>query len=1612
MGLMAALSPSAVLRTSLVAARAGTSASERVVRGVAGVSSDIARSAASLIDAGLPSQRRVWAAAGRAQVEVRGLDGPLGPAVVRAVEQAVAALDGVSWARVDVVTRRLVVRFDPRGLKVEEVLGAVAAAERAAGAQERYSPDEPSHPGDGAPVALQAIALGASVAGLAAAVAGMMGRLPALPGATVAAVVLVDNQPRLRRLLEGRLGPDGTDLALAASTAAVQGLTHGVASLVVDTGQRAQALLAVQARRSAFSAREDELSGSSRPVRARPLDPGHRPVPLPPGPIERLSDRAAAGSLLVAGGLLVSTADSGLAARALVIGAPRAARTARESFADTLGARLARRGLVVVDDSVLRRLDRVTTVVVDTRVLHSGRPLVVDAAPLTDGWSREHVWSAAQRLLWEEAELPLPPPPGRRRESLTLVGRSRMGAAGLSSLRLVEDGISVGDVLTGRELDPYADAVLSAARAGGLRLVLTSDAAAPELAGRADEVLGSGPTLAEAVRRLQADGQVVVLVGEDEDALAAADVGIGTVPDVGRVPWAADVLCGPGLTDVVRLLGAVPTARSNSQRGVTLAVGATFLGGLLMAVGGAARGAEASLPVTAAAASALVMGFVAGRQVDRMAEPVPILQTPWHALEIDEVLARIGPTTHASPDGVTSSGRVAPRRRTGGRPTPTQTVSELVGNVRAELADPLTPVLATGAAASAVIGSPTDALLVGGVLGANALISGAQRLRADRALRNLVLDQEISARVVSGPNVPDGPSSDGRIPDGRLADGRVADRLTLDSRASDSLPLDGQTLDARALDHDTSDRRIVNERIVEGHETGRDGNDETVREVSARSLMLGHIIDLRPGDVVPADARLGSETDLEVDEATLTGESVAVPKQVQATPGAELADRACMVYEGTTVLAGHGRAVVVAVGAATEAGRALTLASRAGAPAGMQARLEELTRRGLPVTLLGGGAVTAMAVLRGQPLPEAVGSGVSVAVAAVPEGLPLVATVAQLAAAQRLSQRGILVRSARTVEALGRVDTVCFDKTGTLTEGRLNLVRVAGMDDDWAPGAPEGTRVLREAARACPQPVAGEPVVHATDQAVLDAARAVFGPEAHDGWQEIAEVPFQSERGFSAALGRTERKTRLVVKGATEVLLPRCSHERDDTGKRPLDRAGRERATATVHRLAAQGLRVLAVARRNVADVLVDGAVPEDPAELAGDLTLLGFVALADVARPQAAPTIAALHDAGIATVMITGDHPVTARAIATGLGIPADEVVTGPELAGLDEQSRTAVVARASVFARVSPEQKLRIVAGLQSAGRVVAMTGDGANDAAAIRLADVGIGMAARGSTSARTAADLVLTTPDVSLILDALVEGRSMWRRVRDAVAILIGGNAGEVAFTLVGTALAGRAPIGTRQFLLVNMLTDLFPAMAVALAPTPDDDEERRSVLAAGIPSLGAPLLRDIGVRGAATSTGALAAWLIGTFTGTRRRASTIALAALVGTQLGQTLVVGGRDPLVIGTALGSAAALAAIIQLPGVSQFFGCTPLGPLAWGTVLGCAASATAASVLVAPRLMLAGPPVVAALPVAAETAGHETAGHETAGHGAEGDEIDGPQGRALAQQRRLALPAVTGDG
>jgi cation-transporting P-type ATPase I len=565
--------------------------------------------------------------------------------------------------------------------------------------------------------------------------------------------------------------------------------------------------------------------------------------------------------------------------------------------------------------------------------------------------------------------------------------------------------------------------------------------------------------------------------------------------------------------------------------------------------------------------------------------------------------------------------------------------------------------------------------------------------------------------------------------------------------------------------------------------------------------------------------------------------------------------------------------------------------------------------------------VSVLALAWNAGLRQAIASGVAVCVAAVPEGLPLVATLAQQASARRLTKRGALVRTPRSVEALGRVDVVCFDKTGTLSENRLRVTRV-----HTAPGFSRAD-VLTCAAQATP-PQNGRPHEHATDRAVVEAAP----PEAANNAADARHLSFRSGRPYSATLaGRT-----LFVKGAPEVLLSAAG-------------AGDAAVERTVRQMAENGLRVIAVARR---DVTADEArAAEDPdrfVELCDrGLQITGLLGIADTPRAEAAGVLSALGEQQIAVRLITGDHPVTAAAIAAELGMPVvgNGVISGDEWEGMSRRAQEQAVRDRQVFARMSPEHKVQIVQTLERTGYVCAMVGDGANDAAAIRAATVGVGVASRGSDPARTAADLMLLDGRIEALLDALDEGRQLWRRVQAAVAVLLGGNAGEVVFSIVGTAIAGRSPLNTRQLLLVNMLTDALPAAALAVSPLAP------SARVAGRGPDQAELWRTVAVRGTTTAAAATTAWVLARLTGRSARASTVALVALVSTQLGQTLL-DSRSPLVVSTAAGSLLVLGAVISTPGVSQLLGSTPLGPVGWAQALGTATLATAAAAVV-PRLL-----------------------------------------------------------
>ncbi len=736
----------------------------------------------------------------------------------------------------------------------------------------------------------------------------------------------------------------------------------------------------------------------------------------------------------------------------------------------------------------------------------------------------------------------------------------------------------------------------------------------------------------------------------------------------------------------------------------------------------------------------------------------------------------------------------------------------------------------------------------------------------------------------------------------------------------------------------------------------REANDVRVQRGGERmtvpvdELVVGDVVLLHAGDVVPADCRLVEAMDLEVDESSLTGESLPVAKSDEASYAAAVADRSSMLYEGTSIAVGQARAVVVAVGSDTEARRGV-LAGRGSAPeTGVEQRLQALTEITMPVAGLSGLFSIASGLARDQDIERLVDVGVGMSVAAVPEGLPLLSTVAQLSASRRLAEHGVLVRNPRAVEGLGRVDVVCADKTGTLTEGRIELDVVC--DGDRCESIPEDgaafwqAQVLAGALRSSPAPPEGGKLPHPTDRAIVNGALGA-GVDPDNGfghWKRMDEMPFEPGRGYHAVLGRTDEGLIINIKGAPEVVIPRCARRVTENGVKRMTKAMRAKLSARAEELASRGLRVLAVAERPASE---ERDLDEDRI---GKFIFRGFVGLSDPVRATSKQAVHDLHDAGVEVIMITGDHPHTARRIATDLDlINGGKILTGPQLDEMSDEALDEALLHCTVIARATPAHKVRIVQALQRDDKVVAMTGDGANDASAIRLADVGIALGEDATTAAREAADIIVVDERIETIVRAVAEGRAMWDSVRDAVSILTGGNFGEIGFTLLASLLS-QPPLNARQLLLINLLTDIAPSLSIVMR-RPSDDDLHKSLGRGPEDALGGKLDRDITDRALTTGGGASLAWFSSRMMlGGVDKSSTVALLAAVGTQLGQTLAVGRPTRQTVLASLGSAAVLLGLVETPGVSQVFGCRPVGPIGLATALGSSALATGLSAAIPP--------------------------------------------------------------
>jgi len=599
----------------------------------------------------------------------------------------------------------------------------------------------------------------------------------------------------------------------------------------------------------------------------------------------------------------------------------------------------------------------------------------------------------------------------------------------------------------------------------------------------------------------------------------------------------------------------------------------------------------------------------------------------------------------------------------------------------------------------------------------------------------------------------------------------------------------------------------------------RDGETVTVE---AASLVPGDVVELAGGDVVPADGRLLEAGTLEVDESALTGESAPVSKGVDpVADGAPLADRTPMVYRGTNVTRGSGLAVVTATGMATEVGGiARELAGTAETDTPLQTELDRLGR------LLGAGVVALAALvvplllLRGTGPIQSALTAISLAVAAVPEGLPAVVTLTLALGVRRMAEESALVRRLPAVEALGSVDVVCTDKTGTLTEGRMSVSRlwvndsVVGVED--ADADPRVDRLLR-AGTLCNDATAesGDP----TERALVEAAtrRGIDVAGLRADRPRTGEIPFSSARKW---MGTVHGDT-VYVKGAPEVVVEKATHVLTADGTRELTDAAKTRVRDQVDAFADDALRVLAVAAAD--SEVIERDQSGAPVDVADGLTLLGLAGLIDPAREEVAAAVAATQGAGIDVKMITGDNVRTAAAIGETVGLTG-AVMSGGAVESLSDAELRDRVESVAVFARTSPAQKVRILRALQAGGHVVSMTGDGVNDAPALKNADVGVAMGVRGTDVAKQAADIVLLDDNYATIERAVERGRAIFDNVWKFVAYLLSANVAEVAIVFLASLL-GYLVLPAVQLLWINLLTDGLPALALGADPESGDVMDR-------------------------------------------------------------------------------------------------------------------------------------------------------------------------------------------
>lgn len=717
-------------------------------------------------------------------------------------------------------------------------------------------------------------------------------------------------------------------------------------------------------------------------------------------------------------------------------------------------------------------------------------------------------------------------------------------------------------------------------------------------------------------------------------------------------------------------------------------------------------------------------------------------------------------------------------------------------------------------------------------------------------------------------------------------------------------------------------------------------------DIDSESLVKGDIIFLETGNRVTADARLIEVSGLRVEESSLTGESDAADKSARDVmpEDAALGERRNMVYSGSSIAGGRGKAVVTATGMETEVGKIASLIDSSEPPqTPLQRRLDGIGNILGVSALVLCGIVFLLGIVNKTDVFDSFMLSISLAVAAVPEGLPAIVTIVLSLGVQKMAKNNAIVRKLPAVETLGSATVICSDKTGTLTQNKMQVRTL------WTPAASGDSerKLITYGTLCCNSTISkvdgkmtpqGDP----TENAIVTAAadRGVFRSELEERHPRVQELPFDSARKLMSTINKLGGRGNVIItKGAPDVLLPLCS-QYEKGGASPMTAAMRNTVSAENATMAAKALRVIAVAYRNLGSGSVSAT---NTAER--DLVFLGLIAMIDPPRPEARDAVTECKLAGIRPVMITGDHAATASAIAGDLGIlrGADSVISGRELDKMDDKELERTVNSYSVFARVSPEHKSRVVRALQANDEIVAMTGDGVNDAPALKVADIGCAMGITGTDVARDASDMILTDDNFATIVSAVREGRGIYQNICKSIHFLLSCNVGEILTILLAFALGMPSPLLPIHLLWINLVTDSLPALAIG-AEKPDRDIMDRRPVNPRASMFGDGMGFDIITQGIMIGVISLAAFMLGLKTGDYGTARTYTFAVLSISQLVHAFNIRSSESLfsigfLSNIKLVGAFVICLIMQLsvicvPTLAGIFRTVPLSVDQWKTV------------------------------------------------------------------------------